>query len=423
MLNLNGLSKKEILRFEEFVNSPFFNKYKTITSLFYYLRSHYPKITENDVSKKEISIHVYNEKKVNDLKIRKLVSMFNILFDKFLVSEKMEKDVNLQIPILLEELLKKNDLKRFNHYYKLLLKLKKVKFSADDSLYRSLFEAERINFRLYVLGNYKSAAQTLKRYNKYLDLYILYLRLEEIDIFESIKYVSPLNLNLENLKSEILLFVSNNLHEIKTDHPAIYQLYIKIVLLDNMDKKSYAEFERFYFKNKKKFKGKLLSECIDSYFTYWQMKYLSMIDLNTSKKKLFNFFDEYFVRKEPIEEVLNNGYIGYSLFLTAVIVGCSLKKFKWVENFINYNKGLLYPETSADVYHYAYSTFFFSQANYVKSLDNLNKISFRISVLDEMVKILFMLNYYETNYYDGIVRLLGNFKDIFRKKNPDNICH
>jgi hypothetical protein len=85
MKRLNKLDKNTLLRFENFINFPYFNKYKTVINLFSYLKLHYPEISDEHLTKKKISWHVYKQKRVNAEKVRKLISQFNLLFEKFLV--------------------------------------------------------------------------------------------------------------------------------------------------------------------------------------------------------------------------------------------------------------------------------------------------------------------------------------------------
>ncbi len=75
MKRLNGLSKMQLSRFEEFVNSPYHNKFKTLSKLFNYLNKFYPDINEEHISKHQVSLNIYNEIKINDVKIRKLKQM------------------------------------------------------------------------------------------------------------------------------------------------------------------------------------------------------------------------------------------------------------------------------------------------------------------------------------------------------------
>ena len=74
-----SLSEKELEEFEDFVFSPFFNKQRNNVKLFQFLKSLYPHIKNSDISKESLSLNVYGESKVNDVKIRKLVSEFSLL--------------------------------------------------------------------------------------------------------------------------------------------------------------------------------------------------------------------------------------------------------------------------------------------------------------------------------------------------------
>ena len=91
LLVFNRLTKKELFSFEYFVNSPYFNTNDKIIKLFCYLKKGFPFLTLEYISKANISLHVYSEKRVNDVKVRKLKSQFCKLIKKFLLYESLRK--------------------------------------------------------------------------------------------------------------------------------------------------------------------------------------------------------------------------------------------------------------------------------------------------------------------------------------------
>ena len=85
---LKTLSKKEIAGFEDFLNSPYFNKGKKyIARFFKVLKKYYPDFRSEEFLKKEIYKKLYPKEPYSDLRFRKLSSELYKLLLEFLAAE------------------------------------------------------------------------------------------------------------------------------------------------------------------------------------------------------------------------------------------------------------------------------------------------------------------------------------------------
>ncbi len=84
---LNKFSKKELKKFRSFISSPYFNTGRSIVRVFDCLMSFYPFIRNDKEVKTFISVEMYSRKRVNDAKIRKLLSRLSLLLEKFILME------------------------------------------------------------------------------------------------------------------------------------------------------------------------------------------------------------------------------------------------------------------------------------------------------------------------------------------------
>lgn len=84
---LNKFSKKELKKFRNFICSPYFNSSKSIVRVFDCLIRFYPYIRINKEVKLFISVEMYSRKRVNDAKIRKMLSRLSLLLEKFILME------------------------------------------------------------------------------------------------------------------------------------------------------------------------------------------------------------------------------------------------------------------------------------------------------------------------------------------------
>ena len=134
---LNKFSSEEVLRFEKFVKSPFYNSNKNLLKLTDFLIALYPDINKKNSSKSVISSKVFNEKKINDVKIRKLMSDFNKVIDRFIMQIEFESD-NVRNRILLLNSLRKRGMdKRFEYDFNEFSKSQKNLFSKDEDYYNN----------------------------------------------------------------------------------------------------------------------------------------------------------------------------------------------------------------------------------------------------------------------------------------------
>jgi hypothetical protein len=117
------LTSSELCEFEKFIYSPYFTTQKNLVRLFEYLKKKYPDISNEDISKENISINIYDEEKVNDVKIRKLISEFSQLMEKFYIQLEVDKDDIRKRILLLTSLRVRGFTKRYQMNYKITTKL------------------------------------------------------------------------------------------------------------------------------------------------------------------------------------------------------------------------------------------------------------------------------------------------------------
>ena len=84
ILILSGFSRSEFLKFDDFVNSPYFNKEPRVKLLWSSLKEYYPDYSK--ATKEEIFGKIYPGKEFVESRIRNLCSDLNLLAEKFLMT-------------------------------------------------------------------------------------------------------------------------------------------------------------------------------------------------------------------------------------------------------------------------------------------------------------------------------------------------
>lgn len=139
LISINSLSCGEMELFERFISSPYFNTRTKITQLFKILAAKYPNITSEDTDKKNIATKLYPDSRYNDEKVRKILSDFTQIYEKFLAYLELESsDPGYIDSVLLETLFKRGLYSRFERHYRSIEKSALKNYDKDDAFYRNM---------------------------------------------------------------------------------------------------------------------------------------------------------------------------------------------------------------------------------------------------------------------------------------------
>ena len=420
---LNNLSKSEFKRFELFLKSPYFNNYKTIILLFQYLKTKYPYIKRENVTPSSISLIVYGEENVNNVKIRKLISDFKKLFEKFLHHEFINRRT-LTNADYLDFLNKKemHELYSMNlNEASLLLEKTIVK---DNNYYLNKFQLYRTS-SLYKF-NYKHSSD-FKQFNESLnnlDYHFIFLKLSSfITIYFikiSINWKPGFNNNFSN---EIMEFIRARKKYFSTHHHFIYALYLMVEMFSTMDDKYYDTLKRYYENHKEKFRGMLISEYYTYMSSFLRLKILfSKTDSSKYRQKLYNIYTQIFDSKNKYNYLFISGRLEGSLFIQVVTVYLGVGDFERAVKFIGSYKKHLHIEIRDNAYNYALGVYYYYLNDLRTAVTYYNKISnkdpmYRYSRKVALIKLYYELNelfLMETemkNLYQFSYRYKGNFKN------------
>src|SRR4030095_8501515 len=89
---MKSLNEDELRRFEEFLNSPFYNKSRKVIELYKYLKKFRPDYTDAALEKEKVFRALYKGKKYNNSVLNNLIHELNFLGDKFLEISNYERN-------------------------------------------------------------------------------------------------------------------------------------------------------------------------------------------------------------------------------------------------------------------------------------------------------------------------------------------
>lgn len=399
LTDLNSLEPEEIKSFAEFIHSPYFNKSEQLKKLFYYLENKYPKIASTDISKEKISANIFNTPLVNDVRIRKLESEFNKIFEKFLIHESIKnKKIESQM-FLLEAFRKKLLYKSYEKKISEIEKYSDNEFGEDELLY---LNKSRFYHELFIYSESGKIKARTDYEITYLNLYF---------VFQSL--VFHLNSILLNgpepkcmIKIKIILdFIKQNERYFRKNHPDIIIFYYVVLMKQNAN--------LIYLKTLDKYCSRKIGKLDENLMTIYYMATFSLIyghmENNPTKKSLtraFNFINR--IHKEGhLNLYLRQGFIVPRLYFFKILnLAINLKKFDWAEEFTReYGKYMNgeYRDNMINVARLILNVFRKEYSEALVMLNNVNKLPIRIDIYIRYIKlmILYELGDFQTFHYEA----------------------
>lgn len=404
------LSEKEINLFGKFVRSPYFNSSKSIIKLFNYLREAYPEISEDYISKKNLSINIYSEENVNDPKIRKLISNFLILMEKLLTQIEADKDVIGKKIAFLNSMHNRKFDKKIGMNLKELYNIQDKTFSKDDIYYNNRINLEDLYYR-YNEDKYKTEfVENLQSKSDHIDYYFMFLKLHcfrDMNIYKTVKKKEF----VMTFRDEVISNIEKNKKSISSNHPNLYIIYLVTMMESEMG----DIYQNILLDYLKKNSAKFENEKLQYYYNYVRTNYIRKINLGMSEYRKDAFDLLKILEKKNL--ILSEKTISDSDYNSAVNIALSLKEYEWVEQFIENYRQYMAPEVLDDAYNLAKAKLFYHRKKYQNIFTYLNMIKFKIPYYYMHSKFLLGRVYFEMNNIESSKYIIDNLKQYLRVKN------
>jgi len=428
---LKSFSKKEMMWFGKFLNSPYFNKRERIIKLFHILKRFYPDFEGKHFTKDNIYKLLYGNTAYNDSTLRNLMSDLLLLAKQYLKQEGMEKKEIESSFYLTQELFKrgqnslfknqmnhnktileKNSLAEGDYFYNMakieidsfylnLLNQKVLKKSFVVMESQKLIKGSVFALSHFILDSIKHNDNLLK----YSHTYNLKKNIQTVSEFAEI-------FNFEKLIS----YVKNN----SPPTVPIIEVYHNLLkAFINFDNDSYyLEFKKSVILCSKHFgineNNFLHSRLID----YCVRK--KVLGSNTSldiDKELFNLHHVY-VHNEYYKTE-SNYYLPFDIYRNVLIICITMKKLSFMQDFIaRYSKKLL-PQHISSVENYSCALLCFEKGMFSKAQNYLNKIKFDQFIYKLDMKNLQLKISYELEQFETAFSIIDTYKHFL--KNNDII--
>ncbi len=427
---LRTFSKQELIKFEDFVRSPYFNKKENVTKLFLEIKKYVPAFENENLEKERVWNKLFPGKSYNYGIMKNIIHDLSKLSESFLTQEIYNgKELQRSLDFL-ESVFDR----KIKNYFE-------IKYESAEKSFKNNFDKRKINFT----GEYYYQQKSLTElYESYLHInspqnknkiniipsceYLIYAFLiESFRMFHkvighSLQYNHPLNENIlynfltkldeDLIIEEVLKYSENTQVEYHLILKCYYNMFRALRLNDN-------------FENFKEFKKSisLISNILPKY-EIRDLYFTSLTCLTNLKISLKDFSKEYF---EIIllcynNKVLQNedGSISPHLFFSIVNMACSRMELTFAENFITEYTPRIPAELRDAQFNYAMAIFNFSKKNFNVSLEYLAKIKNEGMSMKYYTKNLQLDIFYELNDRESFEYAFDSLKHFLRKNKLTN---
>ncbi len=406
---LRSFSKTELTQFKKYLESPFFNENKNLTGLYRYIQKNLLKPTVDiSIDKPVIWTFLFKNKPYKDVQMRRLFSDLNQLANGFLAYQQYQKLPALPAVFLMNALQYSELDKQFEGAFRLanLQQEKSGKRNTDFHFHQFLIEKsyhEHIEFK----GLKNLTFEHLEKADYELDCFYITQKLKHY--CDSLGYDSFLSNKIG------IYFFTSFLSDIEKSEfileESVKAYYLVSQMLINPEDESYFhELKAFLLENRKAFEKSELATLYTHLINYCIDK-----KINMGKSDFFeNLFNIY--KDTLVEEIIFIGNeINLNHYKNIITISVQIKKFDWVENFIQTYTSKI-PEAYRDnALTYNLARVYFAKKDYPKVIEQLREVEYKNLIYALGGKLMLLKTYYELDEIAALDSLIDSFRIYLRR--------
>lgn len=408
---IESLDVYEKKAFKKFLISPYFNKNEYLVALF----EIYSSLLEEDLlneDKEVIWNSIYQNKKFNDTKFRKLNSDLLKLFEQFITIEAFEKDKQTKLTVELKAI---NDRNLDILYNSIKAKLDRhEKYNIDKSAdhYYFLYETEKTKFELKTeIERKNKKTDFAKDFNisdisRNLDVFYLSEKLKYITT--TLSWSKLYKINIDSIDISPIKKIVSERKEIIPPIALYYQIYL--TLIEPEEIRHFLILRKLIKKYLDVFPPKEQRYILDSAVSYGVGK------VNAGALELQKPTLEIYKEALGYEGFYDNGYLSPTSFRNIVFFALRNNEFDWAESFVGkFNSRLVEAlQENAKSFNLARIKF------YRKDFDNVIRLLHEVEYHDVFYnlnsRVLLLASYYELEEFDSLDSLI-NSTNIYLRRN------
>ncbi|MEM7106310.1 MAG: hypothetical protein AAF502_24485 [Bacteroidota bacterium] len=407
LILFQNLSARELIAFDRFVRSPYFNEHPRMVKIFEILWEFRQNDAFDTFSKMDIFNAVFGALPYDDGKFRHLMSDLLKLIEEFLVIHHFRKDKSGFQLNLLERYNERGLNKHFKGTKILTERYLGEEGVKDARYYFRHFRTESELYLHFVAQRKRDFAESLEKSGLYLDTFYIAEKLRICCVMlnnESIlgsEYQIP-------MFEEVLVHLNQNTYE---DVPAIkiYYAILNTFLDEQNQELHFLEAWDLLKQYSQQFTK------IEAYDMHIYVLNFCIRRINQSGDYLRMSLDIY---QSMIEKgiIVRRDFLSPWTFKNIIVIGLRLGEIEWVGEFMQAFKDQIVPEYRENAYVYNLAYFNFYQKNYDKVLELLQKVEYDDVFYNLDSKALLLKSYYELGEFEALYSLMDSFRVFLRRK-------
>jgi len=403
ILLLKSLEKKEMKQFEQFINSPLFNKNSDVINLLSILKKSYPDFNKKTFTYDKMSHRLFGKKDVT--RFRYVMTDLTKLIERFIAHQSYLKEED-------DFLIKAYQSRGLNKFFKQESKKKHNALTnksniRDENYFQKIYELNELSYHYTSEHDNRNIDTELQSLVDNLDVAFLSKKLKYS--CEIINRMNILNVEYDiNLLNYLLEYVEAN--DVKNT-PSIRIYYHILLTLNESDNEAhYIELKKLIIHHLHFF-GK--DEQYDMY-GYLQNYCIKKINSgnNDYLKKLFETYQEMITE----EVVIKNDNVAQFDFKNIVTVALRVEEYDWTEKFINNYQKYLPSDHRVNAVNYNMARLYFYLKKYKEGLKQLLAVEFTDIYYSLDSRALLLKTYYELDDVESAASLINAFK-IYLKRD------
>lgn len=402
---LKALNAEEFRQFYRYVKAPFSTKSKELIQFYDYIRKYYPDFANDKLDRKTIFASLYPNESFNSPRLRNLaLKVTKILEDYLIYLEYQQNDIQKK-----QRLAHIYGKRNINVIFKqktteLLADLDKQPFRNTHYFYDS-YQLQQAYYFHVNTSKQGEMVEMLKNALKNLDHFY---HIERLRLGVDLK-------NRERIFSECHDFNSASISPNGVKDVLIYRLFKKLLCLCETEESAiFYEVKKLFEANIQEIAEKDGLIILPSLLNYAIRQFASR-----ETEFLKEAFELYQLGIDS-KLLISNNVISEATFLNIVIIGSKLKKFDYIQSFIERYDSKIKISFQTDLKVLALSFLYFNQGNYQQVSEMLQAFGFTHSMYKITARVLLIRTYYHLYEEDETLykMLLANcdaFERFFRR--------
>ena len=409
---IESLDVYERNAFKKFLISPYFNKNESIIAL----HDIYINLSEEQLEeekKETIWASIFEDKKFNDTKFRKLNSDLLKLFEQFIRIEAFEADKKTKLTVELKAINDRNLDLLYNSAKSKLDRYDKHNIDKSADHYYFLYETEKTKFELKTEIERKNKKSDFAKEFNIADIS------RNLDIFylsEKLKYISTTISWIKLYKMEIEPFDITPIKKIVSERKEIippialyYQIYL--TLTEPEELRHFLILQKLIKKYLDVFPPKEQRYILDSAVSYGVRK------VNSGALELQKPTLDLYKEALDFEGFYDNGFLSPTSFRNIVFFALRNKEYEWAEYFVKTYSQKLKEELRENAITFNLSRIAFYQNEFNKVIHLLQLVNYDDVFYNLNSRMLLMASFYELDEIDSLESLMNSTAAFLRMES------